>query len=100
MTMMTFRTDTPLTCGIVELDKQGVVIGFHEKVSNPPGNLANGAVYILTAELLDRLRNDLNFVTDFSTEVLNGLVGKIYTYETTEVFMDIGTPESYKLVNI
>ena len=99
ITMMTFRTDTPSTCGIVELDERGVVVGFHEKVSNPPGNLANGAVYNLTDELLERLRNDLNHVTDFSTEVLNGLVGKIFTYETLEVFMDIGTPDSYKQAN-
>ena len=34
LTMMTFRTDTPSTCGIVELDGRGVVIGFHEKVAS------------------------------------------------------------------
>ena len=99
MTMMTFRTDTPSSCGIVELDDRGVVIGFHEKVANPPGNLANGAVYILSAELLDKLRKELHSVTDFSVEVLHRFVGSIYTYETTEVFMDIGTPKSYEAAN-
>ena len=43
MTMMTFRTDKPSCCGIVDVDERGVVTGFYEKVSNPPGNLANGA---------------------------------------------------------
>ena len=38
MTMMTFRTDDPSSCGIVELDDSGVVVEFHEKVENPPGN--------------------------------------------------------------
>jgi mannose-1-phosphate guanylyltransferase len=99
LTMMTFRTDTPSSCGIVELDVRGVVVGFHEKVANPPGNLANGAVYILSAELLQRLGSDLRGVTDFSTEVLNRFVGKIYSYETAATFIDIGTPENYAKAN-
>lgn len=99
MTMVTFRTDTPSSCGIVELDDRGVVTGFHEKVANPPGNLANGAVYILSAELLERMGKDLKDVKDFSTEVLQHLVGQIYTYETTEVFLDVGTPHSYEQAN-
>jgi mannose-1-phosphate guanylyltransferase len=99
ITMMTFRTDDPPSCGIVELDDRGVVIGFHEKVINPPGNLANGAVYILTAELLARMGKDLHTVQDFSTEVLNRFVGRIYSYETSEVFLDVGTPENYDQAN-
>ena len=96
MTMMTFRTDTPSTCGIVKLDERGVVIGFHEKVTNPPGNLANGAVYILSAELLEKMGKELHAVKDFSTEVLHRFVGRIYTYETKETFIDIGTIQAYK----
>lgn len=99
MTMMTFRTDTPSTCGIVELDGRGVVVGFHEKVVSPPGNLANGAVYLLSAELLKMMSGELRNVADFSTEVLHRLVGRIYTYETPAVFVDVGTPESYAKAN-
>ena len=99
LTMMTFRTDAPSSCGIVELDTRGVVVGFHEKVANPPGNLANGAVYILSAELLQQLGSDLHGVTDFSTEVLNRFIGKIYSYETAATFLDIGTPENYAKAN-
>jgi mannose-1-phosphate guanylyltransferase len=99
MTMMTFHTDTPSSCGIVELDERGVVIGFHEKVESPPGNLANGAIYLFSSELIERLNQDLKGVTDFSTEVLHQFVGKIYTYETSEVFIDIGSPEAYKKAN-
>lgn len=98
MTMMTFRTDTPSTCGIVELDDRGVVIGFHEKVANPPGNLANGAVYILSAELLGMMGKELHAVTDFSTEVLHRFVGQIFTYETKETFVDIGAISAYEKV--
>ena len=100
MTMMTFRTDDPASCGIVELDAHGVVMGFHEKVAAPPGNLANGAVYILSAELLERMSKDLHSVKDFSTEVLHRFVGQIYTHETSEVFLDVGTPEAYTAANL
>lgn len=100
LTMMTFRTDNPSSCGIVELDARGVVTGFYEKVKHPPGNLANGAVYILSAELLRKLKTDLHSVSDFSTEVLGSLVGYIYTYETPEKFIDIGTIESYQKANL
>ena len=53
MTMLGFRTDDPSSCGILELDERDSVIAFHEKVENPPGNLANGAVYIFEPEVID-----------------------------------------------
>jgi len=99
MTMMTFRTSDPSSCGIVELDEKGVVVTFHEKVKNPPSNLANGAVYLLSSELLIRFGQDLCFVKDFSTEILNQLVGHIFSYETSEIFLDVGTPDSYLQAN-
>lgn len=37
ITMLGFRSDAPRSCGILELDAQGTVIGFHEKVDNPRG---------------------------------------------------------------
>ena len=100
MTMMTFRSDNPQSCGIVELDGRGIVVGFHEKIEKPPSNLANGAVYLLSAELLKLLDTKLNSVTDFSTQVLQHLIGRIYTYESREFFIDIGTPEAYRRANV
>ena len=99
LTMMTFRTNDPSSCGIVELNQQGVVTNFHEKETNPPGNLANGAVYILSAELIEMIKKELVDAKDFSTEILNHLIGRIFTYETQELFIDIGTPETYKKAN-
>jgi mannose-1-phosphate guanylyltransferase len=100
MTMMTFQTDSPSSCGIVDVDQRGIVIGFHEKVANPPGNLANGAVYILSSELIRYLETDLKLMTDFSNEVLNKFIGRIKTYKTNEIFLDIGTSENYERANI
>lgn len=99
MTMMTFRSESPGTCGIVELDAGGVVVGFHEKVANPPGNLANGAVYLLSADLLRTMATDWRDAADFSTEILHRLVGRIFTYETKAFFLDIGSPEAYDKAN-
>ena len=31
LTMLTFNTDSPETCGIVKTDRQGIVVEFHEK---------------------------------------------------------------------
>lgn len=99
MTMMTFQTETPQSCGIVELDEKGVVVAFHEKVAHPPGNLANGAVYLLSAQLLDMMGGQWCRVSDFSTQVLQNLVGRIYTYQTREFFLDVGTHEALKKAN-
>ena len=93
MTMMTFRTDAPHTCGILDLDQRGVVQGFYEKEENPPGNLANGAVYILERNVIDALNPE---VFDFSTEVIPRYLGRIYTFENKIYHRDIGNPESYQ----
>jgi mannose-1-phosphate guanylyltransferase len=99
MTMMTFRADDPTSCGVVELDAQGVVIKFHEKTTSPPSNLANGAVYCLSDSMLDEVGVDCPQATDFSTEVVPRFMGRILAHETAEVFMDIGTPECYAAAN-
>jgi mannose-1-phosphate guanylyltransferase len=99
MSMLTFRTDDPSSCGIVELNAQGIVIAFEEKPLRPVGNLANGAIYILSAELLERLRHTKPAPTDFSLQVLPGLMGSILSHETTDPLIDIGTPASYERAN-
>jgi len=96
MTMMTFATDQPQKSGIVELNTLGVVTGFHEKVANPPGNLANGAVYIFEPEVLDFLRSCGKPVIDISTEVIPRFVGRIFTFLNDSYHRDIGTPESLR----
>jgi len=94
ITMMTFHTDAPETCGIVELDDQGVVQAFHEKVARPPGNLANGAVYILSPKVIDFIASLNKDVVDFSLEVLPHYMGRINTYHNGIYHRDIGTVES------
>jgi len=94
ITMMTFHTTEPEGCGIVQLDERGVVRAFHEKVKNPPGNLANGAVYVVSPSVVDFLSSLGKQVVDFSTEVLPHFMGRINTFHNGTYHRDIGTLKS------
>jgi len=96
ITMMTFNTTEPEACGIVELNDRGIVKAFHEKVENPPGFLANGAVYILSPSIMDFLANIGKQEIDFSTEVLPYFMGRINTFYNQIYHRDIGTIKSLK----
>jgi len=95
ITMMTFYARDPTSCGIVELDASGVVIGFHEKLENPPGNLANGAVYLLEPEVLQWICERPE-ILDFSTEVLPHFIGRVATWHNEGVHIDIGSIEALR----
>jgi mannose-1-phosphate guanylyltransferase len=94
MTMMTFETDAPSTCGIVETDAQGFVIRFHEKVTNPPGTHANAAVYIMEPEVVEFIASLGKRFVDLSAEVIPRFLGRIATFHNSDYHRDIGTPES------
>lgn len=91
ITMMTFETDSPQTCGIVELDEHAVVKEFHEKVVTPPSNLANAAVYVISPSGLQRISR-LERAFDFSSDVIPAFLGKIYCWQNTVYHRDIGSP--------
>jgi len=91
LTMLAFRTSTPETCGILEVSKNQVLQKMYEKSSDDHGNLANAAFYILSKKLISELKDE----TDFSNEVIPKYFGKTLVVETSETFIDIGTPESY-----
>ena len=96
MTMLGFRTDDPRSCGVLELDATRTVVAFHEKVENPPGNLANGAVYVFEPEVIDVIAARGTNVVDLSTEIIPGFLGRILCVETNGYHRDIGTPESLR----
>jgi len=99
ITMMTFETDDPKLCGIVELDEKGIVVGFHEKIDTPPGNLANGAVYIFSKNLLKKLPFDLTEPKDISADIIPQNMGKVATFFTLDAFIDVGNPEALVRAN-
>ena len=95
LTMMVFKTPSPKSCGIVSLDSDQIVQSFHEKVTNPPGNLANGAVYIFEPSLLEWMLGLGKKHVDLSNEVIPNFIGKIYAFYNYVYHRDIGTMESW-----
>ncbi len=96
ITMMTFDTDAPKSCGIIRQDAAGVVVGFFEKVADPPGICANGAVYILEPTVIDFLATLGKPIIDLSTEVISHYLGRICTFHNADYHRDIGTLESLR----
>ena len=78
LTMLAFRTPTPRTCGILEVDDQNILNRMYEKSHDDHGNLANAAFYILSKKLIAGLRDE----TDFSNEVISKYFGKALVVET------------------
>lgn len=97
MTMMTFETDDPESCGILDLDAENVVRAMFEKVPNQSGKLANAAVYVIEPEVLDCIAAYRREIVDLSTEVIPAFMGRIYTAHNPGIHRDIGTIESLRL---
>jgi mannose-1-phosphate guanylyltransferase len=96
ITMLGFRTDDPRSCGILECDDRGTVTGFHEKIDDPPGNLANGAVYVFDPEVIDVIESLASTEVDLSTEIIPRFIGRMSCVETCGYHRDIGTPKSLR----
>jgi mannose-1-phosphate guanylyltransferase len=99
ITMMTFRTDTPSTCGILDIDENGIVKRMYEKVEQNHGNIANGAVYIIEPSVLNWLYEN-PYITDFSSEVIPNYYGKIATWFNNGKHVDIGNIISLQQANL
>lgn len=95
-TMMAHKTDSPKTCGIIKTNKKKILIEFHEKVKNPPGNLANSAIYILPQYVLKEISKlNSNYYKDFSINIIPNYIGRINVFKTDKYFADIGSLDKY-----
>jgi mannose-1-phosphate guanylyltransferase len=97
ITMMTFDTDAPETCGIVELNKDNIVMAFHEKSKEFKGTKANAAVYIVEPSVITFLKKLNKKIIDLSTEVLPHYLGKMQAFHNASYHRDIGNPQSLAL---
>ena len=68
---------------------------MYEKVENPPGNIANGAVYIAEPSMISSKFEN----ADFSKDIIPSMMGRIQAWHNTVFHEDIGTIESYKYCN-
>jgi D,D-heptose 1,7-bisphosphate phosphatase len=91
-TMLLFRAPNPSACGIAELDDHGRVVSFVEKPSEPRSDLANGGVYIVTADAYREIAAMWAF--DIGFEVLPKFVGRMRGWPWEGYHLDVGTPEA------
>ncbi len=98
ITMMTFKTDSPSSCGIVKKNCDGIVDGFYEKKTKFYGYEANGAVFIFSKNSLQKLIKFKNCF-DISKDIIPKFLGKISTFENITYHRDIGSLESYTKAN-
>jgi mannose-1-phosphate guanylyltransferase len=97
LTMMLFRTPAPHACGIVRTDARGVVTDFYEKQARPPGDMANGAVYIMQPEVFPLLEACGKEQPDISLDLIPQCLGRTATFFNADYHRDIGTLESYAM---
>ncbi|MBQ4879342.1 nucleotidyltransferase family protein [Pseudoalteromonas luteoviolacea] len=97
LTLLLFETPTPHSCGIVKLNEHQVVTEFHEKVANPPGNLASGALFLFSSCVFDNYFSTLKEGEQYelSTDIVPKMVNRIQGWQVDGHYLDIGTPESY-----
>jgi mannose-1-phosphate guanylyltransferase len=96
-TLGAFETDDPTNCGVLVLNADNTINEFYEKVSNPPTNLANSAIYVFTpliGEHLSKLREGEN---DISKHLIPKIMSGLWVHKFKGVFVDVGTPAGLKL---
>jgi mannose-1-phosphate guanylyltransferase len=98
-TLGTFKTHQPESCGVLVLNPDKTIKEFHEKVSNPPTNLANAAIYVFTPKIREPLFQLAEDENDISRNLIPKLMSGLYTQNFEGLFVDIGTPEGLKLAN-
>jgi len=100
ITMMTFLTDKPKSCGIVNIDKDGIVRNYYEKSETSNGNIANAAVFIIEPTIFNYLSKSHDLEIDFSKDIIPKYINKIQTFENKIYHRDIGTIESYEIAKL
>ncbi len=98
MTMVAFKTKNPESCGIIK-EKNNSIIDYFEKKKGLNGNLANGATYLLSPEMLKIISDNFGEAKDFSNDVVPFIKDYIYVYKTKKFYQDIGTIRNINQIN-
>ncbi|HBK42815.1 MULTISPECIES: nucleotidyltransferase family protein [unclassified Polynucleobacter] len=97
ITAMSFITDAPHSCGILEIDENNLITSYTEKPEHPSSNLANGAVYIFEPSVIAFIDSFQKHEVDIGRDILPHYAGKMQAYHNSIYHRDIGTPESLRL---
>lgn len=98
-TLGTFESQSPENCGVLILNSDKTIREFHEKVANPPSNLANAAIYLFTPEIKQALFELNEEENDISKYLIPKIMHGLSTHNFDGLFVDIGTPEGLRLAN-
>lgn len=94
ISMLTFLTDQPEQCGIVEVDKRGIVTRLSEKTPNVDGRIANGAVFVISQSVVGEIKQQSDKLFDFSKDVIPRYINRILTVPADGAHIDVGTYEN------
>jgi D-glycero-alpha-D-manno-heptose 1-phosphate guanylyltransferase len=84
--------------GSVETDKVGNIVQFHEKSKQSCGYVSAG-IYLLDRAIVENIPDGQQISMEY--EVLPKLIGiGLCGYKTKSSFIDIGTPESYRMAQL
>jgi D-glycero-alpha-D-manno-heptose 1-phosphate guanylyltransferase len=82
--------------GRVEIGRDERIVHFEEKNENSKGGLVNAGIYLMRRDLIASIPPDTFY--SLERDLLPGLIDVgIYGYQSSAGFIDIGTPESYRL---
>jgi mannose-1-phosphate guanylyltransferase len=93
-TLAVFRSDTPSSGGVVELDAGGTVTGFTEKPREPVSDLVNAGMYAFHPGVLDEIGGPPP--RDIGYHLLPRLVGRARAVLVEGYFRDVGTVDAYQ----
>ncbi len=92
--MALFRANNIRSCGIAQIDSNGIITGFEEKPAQPKSNLANAGLYITEPSILDLIPE--KECADIGFDLLPLLTGKMKGWIGQGYLRDIGTMENLK----
>ena len=93
-TLGIYQVPDPRRCGIVTTDRDGVIVQFVEKPTDPAGNWAFSGLMIGTPEMLEVIPESIP--ADIGFHVLPRLTGRMVAFPIHDYLIDIGTMENYQ----
>ncbi len=93
-TLTVFHSERPSAGGVVEVDRDGTVVGFVEKPAEPASDLTNAGMYAFRPSLLGEITGPPP--SDIGFHLLPRLVGRARAMVVEGYFRDVGTVEAYR----
>ncbi|MCK5039047.1 MAG: NTP transferase domain-containing protein [Thermoplasmata archaeon] len=90
------EVDNPCDFGIIETDKKNCLTCLHEKVKNPPTNLANAGLYLFTHEIFDAIdKTELSARGEYEVTDSIQMLAKTHRIRCVSIkdeWVDVGRP--------